>query len=161
MRRTIRWLSGLLSVIVLGTLAAFVLPRAMTFMRINSAQEQWQAAQIKHYRMELISASAWSMITIELEFKDGQVVSSSCTPSGMPNACEQVDFQNFSVSGLFASAHANTSFTSNRNIGGTIFPCFSVEFDPNYHYPSTMNFDCPDTLDEQWIVRVFSFEPIE
>lgn len=161
MRRIIRWLGALLSMIVLAVLAAFVLPRAITIMRINSAQEQWQAAQINHYRIELISASAWTMITVELEINDGQVVSSSCTPEGMANACERVDFQSFSVPSLFDRAQKDASFTGNFDMDSNIFPCFSAEVDPSYHYPSTLSFDCPDILDEQWVLRVLSFEPIE
>jgi hypothetical protein len=161
MRRRISWLALLGLVIVLGAIGAFVLPRAITIMRINSAQEQWQAAQIDHYRMELISASAWSMITVELEINDGQVVSSSCTPEGMANACERVDFQRFSVPNLFDRAQKDASFTGNFDMDGNIFPCFSAEVDPSYHYPSMLSFDCPDTLDEQWVLRVLSFEPIE
>lgn len=153
------WLGFLLVLIVLGIAAVFVQPRGLLLMRINLAKGQWQSQPVANYRMSIRSASAWSRINIELEVREGQVVNSSCTSDWHQHDCN-IEYQQFLIPELFNTADTIVSSFSEHNRYGSDYPCFNVDFDATYHYPATMEFDCSNVFDEEWLLQVLSFEPL-
>ncbi|HEX3049428.1 MAG TPA: DUF6174 domain-containing protein [Aggregatilineaceae bacterium] len=124
--------------------------------QLDEAETQWQAAGISSYTISVTDASFWSVQTNTITVEDGVIIDQSATcinsPMQQDGACQPKPFDPaaYTVSGLFE--HARSSAAIDEGLYTTI------TFDPEFHFPSSIGFDNPEILDEQWIITVESFE---
>ncbi len=124
---------------------------------IASKQSQWQAKNIRSYRISVLKVQAvFHAQTNTITVTDGVVTHSSaiCTPSPMEGrACQIQEFNpaEFTVDGLFQTALKYAPESAKYQLRAT--------FDDTYHYPLTISIDQEQVIDDETFYRVVSFQP--
>lgn len=129
---------------------------------ITRGESKWQSQGVTSYVIEVSHMSAtWHYQTHTITVQDGEVVVSSaeCVDAPMETALEMscevrtYDPMDYIVPGLFRLAWAHFENFPTQNL--------TIEFDPDYGYPTAIRYDDPNIQDDDqsWVVR--HFETIE
>lgn len=135
--------------------AAACSPVPATDDPLAADERTWAEMEVSDYHIEvMVVESIWHAQTYALVVRDGAVVesASTCIPAPMEfGECTVRDFDpaDFTVPGLFARAR--------QALAGQGAAWVTVNFDPQYGFPSRISFDNPDAVDEDWSWRVTGF----
>ena len=126
--------------------------------QITSKQSQWQAKQIRSYRISVLKVQAvFHAQTNTITVQDGQVVAQSaiCTPAPIETrGCEVQAFDpnEFTVDGLFATALKYAPASAKYQL--------RVTFDETFFFPAFISIDQKELLDDEGVWRVVAFQPL-
>lgn len=126
--------------------------------QITSQQNQWQAQNVRRYRISVLKVQAiWHAQTNTITVEDGRVIdqSATCTPAPFEGrSCEvqPFDANEFTVEGLFRTALALAPESEKYQL--------RVTFDEQYHFPTTISSDQKQLVDDEMVRRVVSFRPL-
>jgi len=123
---------------------------------IASKQQQWNAKQIRNYRIAVLKVqSIWHAQTNTITVRDGTVVEQSavCTPApfeGRECQVQEFDPNEFTVDGLFRTALKYAPESAKHQL--------RVTFDEENHYPTLISRDDENATDDDTSWSVQSFE---
>ncbi len=113
--------------------------------------EEWEKTGINSYRMQIQFVGGWIFPHIyDIVVTNGIIDSYTCSRSNEPSPCldEILPVEDLTIQGLFKKL-------------STIYSdaCWNANFDPKYHFPNDISYDCTNIFDEdrRWVV--LSFEP--
>jgi hypothetical protein len=150
-----------LIIFALAVLVLLVFPTDAATIRAILAEKQWQAQQVRDYRIQVNITGAWMQMRVDTTVEDGQIVREICTTDGTAKPCNFTPDYNYSVPGLFTLARVGSPLASRDVVPASVATCLTITFDPALHYPRDMQHDCPAGADDEWSVHVQSFERIK
>jgi Family of unknown function (DUF6174) len=124
--------------------------------RVSAAEQAWHDSQIASYRMTVLEVhSIWSAQRLTITVADGQVsdIQTMCIPApsqGSTCTIQPVEIANYLVPALFRQARDLAERQRPEHV--------RLTFDPALGYPTLIGFDDPQILDEDYGVKVESFE---
>ncbi len=123
---------------------------------LAAAEALWESQNIDHYRIEILDVrSIWHAQTNVVIVQDGVAADAgaSCIPAPMEGgecAVQPFDPDQYTIPALFD--------TTRKQFAGDQALWTHIRFDETYGYPAEISFDDPEILDEDWGLRVTSFE---
>lgn len=118
----------------------------------KAAYEQWEKTGINSYRIQIQFGGGWIFPHIyEIVVTNGIIDSYTCSRHNEPSPCldETLPVEDLTIQGLFKKL--SVAYPAD---------CWNASFDPDYHFPQEISYDCQNIFDEdrRWVV--LSFEPI-
>lgn len=128
--------------------------------QLERAEHTWANQRITDYRIEISDVhSIWHVQSYRIIVTDGQVadVQAWCVVSPFEagtGTCEVQAYkaEDYLVPGLFSRARSE--------LQGPQAAWIEITYDPKYGFPAAIYSDDPDALDDEWSLRVTSFEVI-
>jgi hypothetical protein len=166
----VKWLKGgqigssisrKLSILACGILLFFLFSACglLGGSGVDQAELKWRQQSVASYRIEVLEVnSIWHSQAYTITIRNGQIVDSSthCVPApaeGGKCKVEAFDPNTYTVPGLFGAARARAADEQAKWL--------KITFDSTYGYPNQISYDNPDILDEDWLVRVTTFEVLK
>jgi hypothetical protein len=113
-------------------------------------QAAWETLGIESYHIAVQEASVWNGLQIDVWVWDNHVklLRAECFPGMAHLSChlDNIDPRHYLVGELFNQVIEAGEILSN------------VEYDPNYHFPTRIAVNDPDTIDEEHALNVTQFE---
>ena len=127
-----------------------------TNQSINQARKLWESVGNNNYHLIIRHVqSIWHCQDITIEVLGDEITHSAiCIPApaeGDSCKIESYDPNNYTIEGLFKTAESK--------LNGEYAKWVTVEFHPEFGYPTLITYNHPDMLDEDeaWMVIDFSF----
>jgi hypothetical protein len=147
MMRRYRLLGIIVTIVVLAFLLLIVAAQD-----IADKQVAWERSGVEAYRLAVQDIGVWSIVNVELWVQEGRVqrLRADCQPGlvGLPCNLTLLAPRQYSVSGLFTRVTSAGDRLAN------------VEYDPTYHFPSSIFEDDPQIYDDEHGLRVTAFEAL-
>lgn len=145
------------------TLGTWLLPAWYTAnptAEVDRAEADWQALGITSYAISVQEISVWAYLIHTVTVVEGAVTdySINCVEGAalLPIlTCDSViasanDASPYTIPGLLATA---------RDLATRDLAFTTIEFDPTYHFPTTLAFNDPNIYDEEFSQQVLDFTP--